>query len=327
MRTYNDLTTEEQRLLEFVEDIAVEGMTGSLFESEDYPVCTELASLKPDPRKDFQRQLKARLHERIKKQNKANRDSSRRKVAVPVLMLLLLVFFLLATPGGNAFASAVIQGISQFFTRAESDTITIIATAPARTPTATSSTSEDALPDDPPLVEGLDYYESRYIYGLDEALAITAFDIREPAYLPPGFSFIGARHDEEKNSIHLLYVFPHHAPIMDAALMLTKFSGPFAESGFGQIGPATEVTTILIGDIEAEYVVGGWLYVQDPSVPTAAPGDIVIQEFHWEHRSVPSQTLRWMKNGFLFQINFNGSDLGEGSLGLKDLIRIAETWE
>lgn len=287
MKTNDQLSKKDRALLRYVDQLLV---------SDDYAenrddrlhlaVFDALLKTVPRAKQSFRKQLRLEVQAASlgKAKSKKPRSSYRRLLA-PSLALILLVALLAASPQGRMFAQQIIR----FFTRASSDTVT--------EPTVI------------PFVEVQEYST------LEEAESAIGFLARTPKTLPTGYTLNVIKVDWTKRALIIIYRGPANAtPVMTPQMTLTQQEMPFDDL----IGPSAEIEEVSVNGDAAEYVYGGWLYIESSS-------DLQEKEFHWEESFVPAQTLRWMSDDFYFSVSFVGSDTQPGFLSQQGLIKVAES--
>jgi hypothetical protein len=138
------------------------------------------------------------------------------------------------------------------------------------------------------------------------------FPVREIASLPVGLSFTGARYDGGSHAVILLYQGK------DYKLFLTQRPIDHSQDVFS-IGASAQVETVQIGNIQGEYVVGGWKAVSSPpGSATPAPGSTINLSAVWDS-SLPQYTLRWQLAGYTYELRSTGI----GSPTQSELISLA----
>jgi hypothetical protein len=138
------------------------------------------------------------------------------------------------------------------------------------------------------------------------------FVVKEIPSSPTAPTFIGARFDPSYNAIILLYKGEGYD------LLFTQRPLRNSQDVFS-IGSDAHVEFVNIGDVQAEYVVGGWNAVstQVPAGNPSPSGAVHIIAV-WDN-SLPQSTLRWQKSGFAYELRCNG----ENSLSQQQLISLA----
>ncbi len=207
-----------------------------------------------------------------------------RRLIAPSLALIFVIAILIATPWGRSFA----QQIMHFFSQAESDVVT----------------EPTVIPPD----------ELQSYSTIRDAESAVGFNARTPATLPAGYVLDSVQANRVEQVLRISYRGPaNQTGVMTPVMTLTQRKLPFDDL----IGPSAAIRELTISGGSAEYVEGGWMYVESSD-------DSQEKLFHWEETFVPAQTLRWMSDGFYYGISFVGSDTQPGYLAMEDLIEMAE---
>jgi hypothetical protein len=85
------------------------------------------------------------------------------------------------------------------------------------------------------------------------------------------------------------------------------------------IGPSAQVNLVTIGNIQGEFVKGGWKAISTQSVPDTLT-NVTQTSINaiWDN-DLPQSTLRWQTNGFVYELR----TIGEGRPSQLELITIA----
>lgn len=214
-----------------------------------------------------------------------NQTLARRLAAASLLALLLVAALLFATPQGRALA----QGIVNFFTHAESDSLPVQPWQITPLPTQSG-------PDPSSIIDA-----NQTVAEVEQQ---AGFDILEPTWLPDILSFKGASLDAERNIARLFYVY-----VETNGLVLHE--EPIQITGdcnlCSVVGASAAIEKIMIGNSPGEYVQGVWKLTDSGPV--------------WE--SDPFlQTLRWQANGMAFELLYMGPP---ESITKADLVAFAES--
>jgi hypothetical protein len=134
---------------------------------------------------------------------------------------------------------------------------------------------------------------SNFPLSIAQARQLAGFIVKQipsSTYAP---IFIGARFDTKLNAVILLYKGE------DYILLLTQRLLGNSHDVFS-IGSNANVQFVNVGDVQAEYVVGGWkaASTQTPMSTLTPPGLVHISAV-WEN-SLPQYTLRWQVAGFVY---------------------------
>lgn len=207
------------------------------------------------------------------------------RVALTVLMMAALATLAFVTPQGRVLA----QNVLEFFRRSDSyerplPTEHIPSTEDAAAPTA--------MPPAP-------------LVSLAEAEALAGFNAAELAFVPDGFSFLGAR--VYGNAIHIEYGVQGGG----GNLIITQSRESFIQSEWDQ-APAEYITPVKVGGLNAEIVQGA--YVVYPNGTTAK----------W-NPDAPILRLRWVKDGIWLEMAKFGDVEHIKYLDREGLIALAES--
>jgi hypothetical protein len=148
--------------------------------------------------------------------------------------------------------------------------------------------------------------------SISEVQEQAGFPVREIGSLPAGLSFSGARFDAGSHAVILLYLGK------DYKLFLTQRPIDHGQDVFS-IGASAQVETVQIGNIQGEYVEGGWKAVSaQPDNRTATPGSTINLNATWDN-TLPQYTLRWQSAGYAYELR----SIGVGSPTESELISLA----
>ena len=136
-----------------------------------------------------------------------------------------------------------------------------------------------------------------------QAKLLANFTVLEPSYLPAGYILEGMDYDPYTHKIAMKYISQQS----EGALFVYQRRGDFVHD------PAVQayVTPVSIGDMEAEYVQGAWIY---DTPETTTP--------RWDP-SATFYSLTWQKGEIVFSIDFLGGETIT-PLSLADFVAIAE---
>jgi hypothetical protein len=140
---------------------------------------------------------------------------------------------------------------------------------------------------------------SNFLFTVDDVQQRAGFNVKQiPSSLgaPP---FIGARYDSSYNAVTILYKGE------DYILLLTQRPLGNSEDVFS-VGSSAKVEFVNIGDVQGEFVMGGWNAVSTEPVPgtSTSPGTVQINAV-WDD-SLPQSTLRWQESGFAYELRSSG---------------------
>jgi hypothetical protein len=139
---------------------------------------------------------------------------------------------------------------------------------------------------------------------VNEAETLAGFDIFEPSYLPTGYSLEGAAYDPQTQKVAMKYIAQQN----EGTLYIYQQRGDFVHDPAGQ----AYVTPVPIGDVEAEFTRGAWVYeTPDTTIP------------RWD-ASADVYSLSWQKGGIVFSINFLGGETVP-PLSAAELLSIGES--
>ena len=144
-----------------------------------------------------------------------------------------------------------------------------------------------------------------------QASAMAGFHVKLPDKLLPGIELVGARYESNTESVVLLYQGAGYNLFMSQRLIAAGLE-------YFSIGASAEVEAVHIGEIQAEYVAGGWVNL--PMISgneTSSPEDLNVV---WDPMLL-QYTLRWQSDGFAYQLRSTGSS-GPQKF---DLITLAES--
>ena len=148
--------------------------------------------------------------------------------------------------------------------------------------------------------------------SIEEVQRVSGFEVRQLSTMPAGLTFIGARYDPSYKNTTILYKAD------DYILFLTQRPLGKGEDVFS-IGAGAVVKKVKIGDIDAEFVEGGWKAIStQPSSGTQSSQSTADIHAIWEN-GYPQFTLRWQAQGFVHELRSDG----EGSPAQSILINLA----
>lgn len=153
---------------------------------------------------------------------------------------------------------------------------------------------------------------SNFSLSLDEAQSKAGFQVRQILPLPAGLTLVGARYDPDYHVVTILYRSAHFS------LFFTQRLLGNSQDVFS-IGQGATVEMVKIGDIQAEFVQGGWKAIStQPSPESQTPESLVNITAIWDN-ALPQSTLRWQTGGMAYEIR----TIGEGGPSQSDLINWA----
>jgi hypothetical protein len=138
------------------------------------------------------------------------------------------------------------------------------------------------------------------------------FIVKEISLLPEGLSYTGSQYDPSYNAVILLYQTD------DYKLFLTQRPLGNSQDVFS-IGESAIVKIVQFGNIQGEYVVGGWKAISTQPAPgNQTPTNLISINAVWDN-DLPQSTLRWQIGDFAYELR----SIGEGSPSLSELIILA----
>jgi hypothetical protein len=234
-----------------------------------------------------------------------NSLSWRLKPAYILAVVMLIGALFLITPQGVTFA----QNILRFFIHSQGNTLPGPDLGPVKwipqTPGVSAATStppysspifafsEDCGPDDNP------------VCSLEQIRAKVSFPVFQPANVPNGLDFIGATGDSQR--VHIVYKAQKN---WNGWLVIDEepwINSPNQKAW--EVGASADIQTIRVGNVTAEYVKGA--YFSDGS----------REPYKW-NSDFDQQSLRWIDQGILFNLQFLGSEPRMGRDELTALISI-----
>jgi hypothetical protein len=148
--------------------------------------------------------------------------------------------------------------------------------------------------------------------SVSEVQNMAGFPIKQISHLAEGMNFIGARFDANYDAVILLY----HGNAYN--LFLSQRPLGNGQDVFS-IGESAMVKIVLIGEIQGEFVTGGWksISTQSTSEPSNPDNSVNITAI-WDN-DLPQSTLRWQKDSFVYEIR----GIGENMPSLNELMTLA----
>lgn len=243
-------------------------------------------AVNPDP--EFLPALKSDLLERFpERQIRPNKSRKLMYACIAAVVVLMIIFF--ATPMGRALA----QELVELFQRAEND---VEPWYPAQTLIAGTATAQyqATLAPDQVIDQGYEatigsdsVFTDWMILALVERAA--EYDIYEPAYLPDNFELVGTSFDPETGIVRLIYDHDsENSLILDQEPVSNNENCDLCT----ELGPSSAISTVQIGDLEGEYIIGSW--EQDNGNNSWNSG-------------LDFQTLRWESDDMVFNLSYQGN--------------------
>ena len=152
---------------------------------------------------------------------------------------------------------------------------------------------------------------ANFSLSVDNAQREAGFNLKQLTSISEGLKLVGARYDAKVYSVTQLYEG------VDFQLFLTQRPLGHGSDVF-TIGSDAQVKLVMVGDVQAEYVTGGWEAVSTQPAPDSTPISMVNISAVWDD-SLPQSTLRWQSDGIVYELR----SLGEGGLSQSDLINLA----
>jgi hypothetical protein len=207
------------------------------------------------------------------------------RLALATLAIAALLAVASTTTQGRALAQEVLQ----FFRRADSYERPL---PPGQVPGTPDPSAPTAMPPAP-------------LVSIEEAEALAGFDAKELPAVPQGFDFSGARAQEGGMSIE------YNARGGGGALIINESSQGFMESEWDQ-APAEFITSVRIGDLNAEIVQGAYVVYAGETTAKWNP-------------DAPILRLRWIEDGIWFEMARFGGVESIAYLDQAALIALAES--
>lgn len=256
-------------------------------------VMRSAVGIRPEPRPSFANSIHARMadFDRARALATSVGDLASWR-AVAVVLAIIIGGILTAAPPARALAGELVQEVVRFFVRSDAEVI-----PPDRLGEPDQGFTE---------------------VSVAEAEVQTNFDLRLPETLPAGYELQSVAVSPAGENVRIRYSGPSAADgVMAPVLFLSQQSMPFET----RIGPSAEVVDVTVDGIHAEYVRGGWEYVQASEVDGDQNG------YQWQGTRIPQQTLRWEMGGVFYDLTFIGSDTAAGYMDKGDLIGVAESMQ
>ena len=133
-------------------------------------------------------------------------------------------------------------------------------------------------------------------YSVDQLTHLAGYNISLPASLLPDIQLVGGRYEAETQTAVLLYQGAGYN------LFLSQRPIEAGQEHFS-IGASAVVEPVNVGDIQGEFVAGGWVKRSElPSGELDPPAELHIQ---WDE-TLPQYTLRWQIHDFAYQLRSTG---------------------
>ncbi len=251
-----------------------------------------LTNLRPTPRPEFHQRMARQPWNRPQVSLRRQLRLWDRSQFIPVgiaLILILVILAGLATPNLDVLANR----IAQYFTAYIPDQVSV------------------EIP-----VVGLETYDPRFSLSVTEAAKLAGYDLKEPRFLPPEYTFQGAYVNEARGAVTLAYLTES-----GMILWITQRS---VGVEYQRISIQATIERVQIAGAEGEYVEGGWITSQ-PAESGPTPDLTVTLQAVWDPQA-NIHFLRWQENDILYELFFSGVDPAlPGYLGKNEMIAIAES--
>jgi hypothetical protein len=259
-----------------------------------------LTKIQPVPSEQFHQKMKqATWWVGQEKEVEMSARNRRIKIAV-ALAIVLLIAVLIATPQGRAFA----QSILQFFTRAESDMLSVPTEPVAWVDPSVAHPTKTPLPPAATFAEDCGDFRAPTC-SVEQIREKVDFTVKEPRNIPDGIYFVGATGGPD--SISLMYDAADNS--YGLSVIEERWTGKPAE-GTSQVGASADVQKVQIGNSPGEYFRGSFVMKSGESTATWDPN--FIQE-----------TLSWVEGNTSYSLNyFFGS---QTPLGKEGMVALAES--
>ena len=133
-------------------------------------------------------------------------------------------------------------------------------------------------------------------YSVVQLSDLAGYPVSQPALLLPGMQLVGGRYELETLTTVLLY--------QGAGYNLFLSQRPIeAGQEYFSIGASAIVESVSVGDIQGEYVAGGW--VKRSGLPSTEPDSTTELYIQWD-KALPQYTLRWQIQDFAYQLRSTG---------------------
>jgi hypothetical protein len=229
----------------------------------------------------------------------ARRVNMQKRLLSAGLIVLLAVAAgaaLFFTPPGQAFA----QGLYQFFTRAEGDSLSTSASQPTEPPPPTRTAAPthiaelqavapagdvadiEGYPTATPVVPG-GPNAPLWNLTLDQAEQLAGYEVRVLASLPPGYRLDNVVYDPQTQEVEQFYGF-HPYAAGEQFILHQRPSSPA-----DVIGQSATVEQLNLGGLPVEYVAGSWYGENGAEAETWHPDSI-------------HHTFRWQQGDFFFTL-------------------------
>jgi hypothetical protein len=153
---------------------------------------------------------------------------------------------------------------------------------------------------------------ANFTLSVSEVQQQVGFKVKSIGFLPEGLIFTGSRYDPSYNTVTELYQGKNYK------LFLTQRPQGNGQDVFS-IGASAIVKLVKIGDIQGEFVVGGWKAIStQPASENQTPTSLIAINAIWDN-DLPQSTLRWQSGGIVYELR----SIGEGNLSQSDLPSLA----
>jgi hypothetical protein len=219
----------------------------------------------------------------------------RRLTTIAAAFVLLLAVILLVPP----IRSLAQDIIDSLFTRADSN--------------EKMHTYQPITDADSSIVTAEEYYAT--LLTIEEAEALSNFDLKVPATTPPSYTFRGVSYSEKYHSAMLIYT------LTGRGLYITQQPVEFAGEGDWPLGADANIIQVQIGSLEGEYVQGGW-YVKPADIEIDKSTGLKTEKATWISEA-SERRLRWIDDEMQYEIRAMGGSEGHRYVGQQEMIEIA----
>ncbi len=242
-----------------------------------------LSRIKPQPTARFSRMMKPAPWNRVPVKNVPSYRASMSERNVTWVLVTLIVMTLTGAILFIPSVKAVANQIFHSFLHAPSNQIQVQVTV--------TSPGDLYSYSDP----------GNFQLSVAQAEQKAGYQVKQVLPIPAGFVFEGARYDNAYNTVILLY----QDPASYLTLWLTQRPLKHSQDVFS-IGPEATVRLVKIGEIQGEFVQGGWQVRSTQTATETQPaGNSVNVVAVWDN-SLPQSTLRWQAEGMAYELRVSG---------------------
>jgi hypothetical protein len=286
-------TIEVDRLLESDAPTTLRETPASKEDRELLALAQTLAQIDLSPQSAFLRRLRQPQGVKMQTNLSPSAFQPRRAALVFGLVLIVLALAFLAFPPARALAQDIWDSL---FIRASSDSLPALEMQPG--PVSTIMAVE------PHLIPST----------LAQVSAQAGFEVKEPTYLPEGFSLSGSHYEAERKTV-LLFFTNRQLQTVTLDQQLTTIPDRRL------IADGAVVVDVQIGENRGEYVRGEWTLPEGFTLDELQPS-VTLPERTWNPDG-HAQTLSWTAGEIAYSLSTAAGQ--ETDLELADLLRIAES--